>query len=141
MGNFIVLPAELGEENPVRQPRAARNTRGHHRWDGTIVNNRAVGYVPVAYEHQAFPRMMYHPKWGMTPEPEMAKYAIGCVTAEQFQNAFAAYTKAVEDWKRKNRVKLAETQEDFDRLVKKGWLDKAPLRKENPAFDMNSEEI
>lgn len=141
MSNYALLDSEYGEENVVKQPRSARATRGPHRYDGTIVNNKAVGYVPVTYEHAEYPRLVYHPKWGMSKEPDMGKFAIGCVTSDQFIAAHKAYSEAMEKWQRTNRMKLAQTEEDFERLVKKGWLDKPPLRKENPAFDMSSEEI
>lgn len=141
MSTFALLDTLRGEDNPVIQPRATRTARGQHIYDGTIVNNKAIGYVPVRYEHQEFPRMLYHPKWGMTAQPEMAKFAVGCVTAEQFQAAHTAYAAALEKWQRSNRVKLVLNEEDQARLEKKGWLEKPPLRKDNPAFDLNSEEI
>lgn len=140
--NFALLDTEYGEENVVKQPRSARHTRGNHRYDGTIVNNKAVGYVPVVYEHQVYPRMMYHPKWGMKPKPDSAKFFIGCVTPDQFTAAFASYQAAEQDWMRGNRVKLAENEADEKRLTEKGWLLQPPLQKGNKAqFDLNSEEI
>lgn len=139
--NFALLETLRGEDNPVHVPRAARAAKGPHKWDPTIINNKAVGYIPVIYEHEEYPRMLYHPKWGMTAQPEMAKFAVGCVTTEQYQAAFAAFNKALETWQRSNRTKLVKDEAELERLTKKGWLDKPPLRKENPAFDFSSDEI
>jgi hypothetical protein len=72
----------------------------------------------------------------------MAKFAIGCVTAEQYQAAFQAYSEAVQKWQRSNRVKLAQTKEDEKKLTAKGWLLKPPLREKlNPQFDLESDEL
>jgi len=155
--NFALLETLRGEDNKVQVPRAARAAKGQHKYDPTIINNKAVGYIPMIYEHEDFPKMLYHPKWGMTTaQPEMAKFSVGCVTAEQYQAAFAAYNKALETWQRSNRTKivgaerepgitdeqyLAKCTADVERLVKKGWLEKPPVRKDNPAFDLTSDEI
>jgi hypothetical protein len=141
MSNFSQVFTEQIEDNPVLIPRAARVAKGHHKYDPTIVNNKPVGYVAVTYVHQAFPRIMYHPEWGKEPKPDMAKFAIGCVTPAQWQGAFEALQKAETLWARKNRIKTANNEEDQARLEKIGWLLQPPLRKVNPAFDLNSEEL
>lgn len=135
-----VIPGENGLDN-VAVPRAARICKGPHKYDGTIVNNKAIGYVPVRYQHQEFPRMLYHPEWGANAKPEGPRYFVGAVTQEQMQNAMATYQEAEAKWLKANRTKLVETEKEFDRLVKKGWLAKPPIRKENPAFDLSSDEI
>lgn len=139
--NFALLDTQYGEENKVQQPRLARNTRGPHKYDSTVVNNKVTGYVPVVYEHQEFPRMLYHPEWGAKSRPELAKFAIGCVTAEQYQAANAAFMEAEQKWLKGNRTKLVATAAEEKKLLAKGWLSKPPLRKENPAFDLNSDEL
>jgi len=139
--SFGLLDQVQLEDNPVPIARSARVCKGNHRYDSTIVNNKAIGYVPVHYEHQDFPRMVYHPEWGAKARPEAARYFVGAVTQEQMQNAMAAYNEAEAKWSRANRTKLAANRKDFDALLKKGWLDKPPLRKENPQFDMDSDEL
>lgn len=139
--NYAILQVDKLEDNPVPIPRATRICKGPHRYDSTIVNNKAVGYVPVMYEHQAFPRMMYHPEWGAKPKPEGGRYFIGAITQEQMQNAMVAYQDAEAKWQRGNRTKLVTSQKELDRLLKIGWLDKPPIRKENPMFDMDSDEL
>jgi hypothetical protein len=141
MSNFALLDTKYGKPNKIHRSAEQEITDGNHRYDGSIVNNRAVGYVPVVYEHQVYPRMMYHPDWGKLPRPDMAKFAVGCVTQEQFTQAFASYQAAEQKWLRSNRMKLAENEEDEKRLKEKGWLLQAPLRKDNKQFDLNSEEI
>ena len=141
MTNFALLHTDQIEDNPVIIPRAARAAKGHHKYDPTIVNNKVVGYVPVMYVHQEFPRMMYHPDWGKAPKPDMAKFAIGCVTPQQWQGAFEALQKAESDWARRNRVKTVASAEEQARLEKIGWLLQPPIRKSNPAFDLNSDEL
>jgi hypothetical protein len=135
-----IIPGENGLD-AVAVPRAARICKGNHKYDDRIVNNKAIGYVQVHYEHQDFPRMLYHPEWGAQPKPEAARYFVGAVTQQQMQNAMATYQKAEANWLKANRTKLVATEEEFDRLVKKGWLAKPPIRKENPAFDLSSDEI
>jgi hypothetical protein len=139
--SFAVLKSEHLEDNPVPVPRAARVCKGPHRYDGTIVNNKAIGYVPVTYEHQDFPRMVYHPNWGEKPEPEGAKFFMGAVTQEQMMSAHAAYEQARSEWRRHNRTKLVKSKSEFEALIKKGWLAKPPLREDNPQFDMDSDEL
>ncbi|HUD64653.1 MAG TPA: hypothetical protein VMQ17_08750 [Candidatus Sulfotelmatobacter sp.] len=139
--SYAVLQVDKLEDNPVPIPRAARICKGPHKYDGTIVNNKAIGYVPVMYEYQEFPRMLYHPEWGARPKPEGARFFIGAITQEQMQNAMTAYQEAESKWARGNRVKLVGSPKEFDRLVKKGWLEKPPIRKENPMFDMESDEL
>ena len=139
--SFGLLEQVQLEDNPVPIHRSARICRGPHRYDGTIVNNKAIGYVQVRYEHQEFPRMLYHPEWGAKPKPEAARYFVGAVTQEQMQNAMNAYTEAEQKWARSNRVKLVTSAKEFEKLTKKGWLDKPPLRKENPQFDLESDEL
>jgi len=141
MSNYQLLDQIQLEENPVPIPRAARVCKGPHRYDGTIVNNKAVGYVPVQYKHEEFPRMLYHPEWGAKPKPEGGRFFIGAITQEQMQNAMTAYQEAETKWARSNRVKLVTNAKDLERLIKKGWLDKPPIRKENPLFDMESEDL
>ena len=139
--SFALLDTKYGDENKVVQPRAARATRGNHRFDHNIINNKIVGYVEVQYEHEEYPRMLYHPNWGMEKKPDMAKFAVGCVTSEQFQQAFLAFQEAENKWNRSNRTKLATDKKHEESLLKKGWLVKPPIRKENPAFDLGSDEI
>jgi len=143
MSNFALLDSQFGEDNVVKQPRSARNTRGNHKYDGTIVNNKAVGYVPVSYDpaENQYPKMLFHPDFGKSLAPEMAKYAVGCVTTEQFQSAHTAFAQAMEKWNRANRTKLVDDEKKEKSLITKGWLAKPPARKENPAFDMSSDEI
>jgi hypothetical protein len=141
MSTFALLDSQFAEENVVKPPRATRACKGPHRFDGTIINNKAVGYVPVTYEHQEFPRMLYHPEWGMKARPEAARFFVGAVTQEQMQNAMAAFNEADQRWARSNRTKLVQNAKEQERLVKKGWLEKPPLRKENPAFDLTSDEL
>jgi hypothetical protein len=143
MGNFIVLPAEIGEPNPVHQPRETRATRGPHVYDETVVNNKKVGYKGVTYdrsEHE-YPKMLFHPEYGMKPLPEQAKFCVGCVTAEQFQNALVSYQAALEKWQRSNRTKEAKDEKDQKRLLAKGWLPSPPKKKEAAAFDLSSDEL
>lgn len=141
MSNYTLLDQIQLEENPVPIPRGARVCKGPHKYDGTIVNNKAIGYVPVQYKHEEFPRMLYHPEWGAKAKPEGGRFFIGAITQEQMQNAMTAYQEAEAKWARGNRTKLVTNAKDLERLIKKGWLDKPPLRKENPMFDMDSEEL
>lgn len=139
--NFMVLPSEHGEENPVRPPKATRNARGQHRWNPAIVDNKAVGYERVVYEHQEYPKVLYHPKYGIEPKPEEAKFAVGAVTVEQLQNAAKAYIEAINKWNRSNRTTEAKSREDEERLVKKGWTLTPPKPKPAEKFDLASEEV
>jgi len=139
--SFGLLEQVQLDDNPVPIPRSARICKGNHKWDNTIVNNKAIGYVPVRYEHQEFPRLMYHPEWGAKPKPEAARYFVGAVTQEQMQNAMNTYTEAEQKWARSNRTKLITSQKEFDKLAKIGWLAKPPIRKENPQFDLESDEL
>jgi hypothetical protein len=144
---YVVLPPNIlpGENglDATALPRATRVCKGPHKYDGTIVNNKAVGYVGEVYrrEEHEFPKMLYHPKWGQKPEPEAARFMVGAITQEQMQNAMATYQKAVTEWMRSNRVKLVSDQAEAERLIKKGWLDKPPQRKDSPQFDLDSEEL
>src|ERR1700735_2476459 len=92
--NFALLETKRGKPNKIPRSAEQEICDGPHRYDGTIVNNKAVGYVPVVYEHQVFPRMLYHPKWGLSEKPDVAKFSVGCVTAQQFNAAFQAYQEA-----------------------------------------------
>lgn len=142
-GNFAILDSEFGEPNEVRQPRAARNTRGHHAYDPTIVNNKAVGYVAKPYDRDAneYPKMLYHPNYGKTQKPDLARFAVGAVTQEQIQNAGKAFDAAMQKWMRENRTQEATSPEHEARLVKKGWSVDPPKPKEAERFDLKSEEI
>lgn len=144
---YIVLPPNIlpGENglDATALPRAARVCKGPHVYDGTIVNNKAVGYVPKVYdrsEHE-YPKVLYHPKWGHKTPPEGARFMVGAVTQEQMQSAMAAYEKAMAEWQRSNRIKFAKSAEDEERLIKKGWLAKPPQPKEAARFDLDSEEL
>jgi hypothetical protein len=141
MSNFALLETKRGKPNKIHRSAMQETTDQPHKYDPRIENNQAIGYVPVTYEHQDFPRMLYHPNWGKLAKPDMAKFAIGCITQDQFQQAFAAYQEAEQKWMRSNRVKLVESPEELERLEKKGWLLQPPLRKDNKQFDLNSDEI
>lgn len=141
--NYAILQVDKLEDNPVPIPRATRICKGPHRYDATIVNNKAVGYVPVTYdrsEHE-YPKVLYHPKYGQKAAPEGARYMVGAVTQEQMQSAMAAYEKAMAEWQRSNRIKYAANAEDEERLIKKGWQVKPPQPKEAARFDLDSEEL
>lgn len=139
--NFALLETKRGKPNKISRSAEQEICDGPHRFDGSVVNNKVVGYVPVVYEHQVYPRMLYHPKWGMEDTPDMAKFSVGCTTAQQFQAAFQAFQAAEEKWRRSNRTKLAANEEEEKRLLEKGWLQQPPLRAKNKQFDMSSDEI
>lgn len=141
MSNFALLSTEYGDENNVQIPRGARICKGNHKYDPTIVANKAVGYIPVQYEHQAYPRMLFHPDFGLAQKPDIARFAAGAHTPEQYQSAQMAYQDAESAWARKNRTKLVHGEKEEAKLTKKGWLLKPPARELAVSFDMESDEL
>jgi hypothetical protein len=145
--NFVVLPPTIlpGENglDATALPRSTRICKGPHRYDSTIVNNKAVGYVGEVYDRKdhEYPKVLYHPKWGQRPQPEGARFFVGAVTQEQMQSAYAAFEKALSEWRRTNRIKLAKNADEEKRLIEKGWLDKPPIPKDVKAFDLDSDEL
>lgn len=156
---FALLETKRGKPNKVARSAEQEICDGPHKYDGTVVNNKAVGYVPTEYkrEEHEYPKMLYHPKFGLMPTPDPAKFAVGAVTQEQIMNANAAYEKALGQWRRENRtflVALTAEEEKLpkheqlkvladreERLLKKGWLVSPPKPKEAQRFDFASEEI
>lgn len=145
--SFVVLPAEIREgENGLERtavPRGARVCKGPHEFDATVVNNKVVGYVGKTYnraDHE-YPKVLYHPKWNQKPAPEANRFFVGAVTQEQHQNAFAAYEKTLEEWKRTNRIKIVKTEAEEKKLLDKGWLATPPVPKDAKRFDLESDEI
>lgn len=155
---FQLLETKRGKPNKVYKSAEQEICDGPHRYDGTVVNNKAVGYVPVAYEHQEYPKLVYHPKYGLTPPPDPAKFSVGAVSQEQIMNANLAFEAAMNKWRRENRTNLIALTENEkirltpeeqleklkareESLLKKGWLLTPPKPKESARFDLGSDEI
>src|SRR5690242_10991377 len=45
--------------------------------------NKASGYLEVPYTHQEFPKVLYHPEWGVKPQPKMSDFTRSANTVEQ----------------------------------------------------------
>jgi hypothetical protein len=91
------------------------------------------GYVAVEYEHQEFPRMLFHPDYHKVPAPHPNQFASPDKTG--------MFTPAEEEWKRKyDRIQVAENEKDVKRLTAMGWL-LTPPKSDIPAYDANSEAI
>lgn len=143
MSNFALLETKRGKPNKIYRSAEQEITDEPHVYDPTIINNQAVGYRSAPYDREAheYPKLVYHPKYGLEPKPEEAKFAVGAVTQQQIQNAAKAYQDALQQWMRANRTMEVKSKEDEDRLVKKGWSLTPPKLKESQRFDVNSEEI
>lgn len=100
-----------------------------------------MGYVEIPYEHQEYPKMLYHPEWGAKPQPDINSFVKAAKTAQEYEMAATLYQQAVAKWARGNRTKIVEDAKQEASLVKKGWLLKPPTHKGDPTFDMNSDEI
>jgi hypothetical protein len=142
MSNFALLETKKGRENKVITPASCDAARGPHTYDRSVGHDgMVVGYVPVSFEHQEYPKMLFHPKYGAKPEPTAGKFTVGCVTADQYQQALVTFQEALAAWQRENRTKVATSEAEEARLVKKGWLASPPVRKLTAAMDPNSDEI
>lgn len=136
----VVLQEDLNE---VHVPKRLKNALGNHRYGRAIdpKNNQPINaYIKVEYEHQEYPKMLYHPKYAQTNEPNLADYAAGCTTPEQSVKAHEAYKIAFEKWQKANRTKWADTPEREAELIAKGWI-AAPPRKKVAAGTVESDEI
>jgi hypothetical protein len=100
-----------------------------------------VGYVPEPYTHQEYPKMLYHPDYGLAPRPDIAKFASDCRTADQYLAALQSFQEAEQKWSRGQRTKQAKDKKDEERLKKKGWLLSPPAKPVTPQFDMECDEL
>jgi hypothetical protein len=141
--SYGALGAEQIEQNEIQIPRGSRACKGPHKWDPTIINNKAVGYIPVAYVHQEYPKMLYHPTYGKLARPNINHFASMCRPgdSESYKNALEAFMAAEQKWERGNRYKIVESKEREDELIAKGWLLTQPVFKSKEKFDMGSDEI
>jgi hypothetical protein len=84
-------------------------------------------YVRVAYEHQEYPKCLYHPSYGSKPAPSMNDYPVhGGMTDQQQRQVLDNYNAAVAKWQRSNRIKIVNSKADEARLIKKGWVVQMP---------------
>lgn len=137
-----LLDTKRGRENKVIVPISATHAGGPHKYDRTIgPDGMVVGYVPISYEHQAYPRMLFHPSFGQNPEPSQQKFCTGAVTDSDYRRAFDSFNEAMNEWRRENRTVLAANAKDEKRLAEKGWLLQPPVHKDTKLFDLTSEEL
>lgn len=141
--NFALLDTKRGKPNKIARSAEQEITDQPHIYDGTLINNKVVGYVPKPWDPAAnvYPKMLYHPNYGKKPKPEAERFSLGARTMEQIQAAADAYQDALNKWNRENRTFLALSDADEERLIKKGWTITPPAIKKQQAFDLASEEI
>jgi len=122
----IVLQEELNE---VHIPKRLKGALGNHRFGRAIDpknNQPTMAYISMGYDHQEFPKLLYHPEYGQAQEPKLAAFAAGCNTPEQSTQAHEAYQAAMTKWKKKNRTKEVLDAKEEKRLLAKGWVNKCP---------------
>jgi hypothetical protein len=110
-----------------------------HKWDGEEREYVETG----AYQHQDWPKMLYHPEYGKEPKPDMTKFGGRVNTVQEAEALNNSFNEAMRNWNRKNRTKIAHNHKEFDALKKKGWLEKptVPLNTSGDTFDYESDEI
>ena len=133
----------LEDENKIVVARDARRAQKNHVYNPNIdpATGKRIGYQEVHYEHQEFPRQLYHPEYGAAKKPNIQDYARTAKTSDEVEQANALYLAAMAKWNKSNRVKTVATKKEEDRLLKIGWMPKPPVRESTPAFDANSDEL
>jgi hypothetical protein len=134
----VVLQEDLNE---IHIPRRLKESLVNHRY-GKVLDPKngqvSMGYIREEYEHQPYPKVLYHPEFGQAPEPQLAAYAAGCSTPEQSIQAHEAYQGAHKKWQMKNRNKLVQDEKEEKRLIAKGWkvqMPKPPIAADSPESD------
>ena len=70
-----------------------------------------------------YPKMLYHPEFGKKPAPKASDFVIlPGMTAEQQTAILKSFSSAMEQWRRQNRMKIANSKAEEAILLKKGWL-------------------
>jgi len=122
----VVLQEDLNE---VFIPKRLKGALQNHRYgpamdpkNGQVSN----AYIACGYDHQEYPKNLYHPHFGQTQEPKIAEYSAGCTTPEQSMKAHETFNAAYKKWQMKNRIKEVAGEEDEKRLLAKGWVAKMP---------------
>ena len=122
----VVLQDDLNE---VHIPKRLKGAMTNHRF-GRVMDPKnqqvSMGYIREEYTHQHFPKLLYHPEYGQTPEPKLADYAAGATTPEQSVKAHEAFQAAFKKWQLKNRTKEVQDEKEEKRLLAKGWVLKMP---------------
>jgi hypothetical protein len=125
----VVLQDDLNE---VHIPKSLKNALVNHRYGRAIdpKNGQTINaYIREQYEHQEYPKLLYHPKFGQTPEPKLADYAAGATTPEQSIKAHESFRMAYDKWMKTNRIKEATDPEREKELLAKGWVAQPPKPK------------
>lgn len=122
----VVLQEDLNE---VVVPKRLKGALSNHRYGPAIDpknGQRTMTYIREEYTHQDFPKLLYHPEFGQTPEPKLAEFAAGCQTPEDSMRAHETFNAAYRKWQLKNRTKEVPDAKEEKRLLAKGWVTKRP---------------
>lgn len=125
-GTFVVRR----KMNKIQIPETLEGALKNHRYVKAVdeQGNPCMAYEPIEYEHQEFPKILYHPDFGAKPQPKVQAYAAGSTTPEQFEAALERFNLALSTWTRGNRTKLAENRKEEKFFLEKGWLDTMPVK-------------
>lgn len=140
------IPGPLVEEddpNPVVLPKGAKAALQNHVYDPNInpATGKRFGYQRRPYEHQEYPKQLYHPDYGKRPKPDVNDFARAAKSVEETEKAMTAFQQALAKWNRSNRIKTVTSKKEEDRLLKIGWMPTPPQPETAQAFDPNSDEL
>lgn len=137
-GTFVVRR----RPNKIQIPETLEGALGNHRYVKAVdeQGNDCMAYMPVPYEHQEYPKILYHPNFGEKPQPRVQAYSAGATSPEQFEAALERFNLAMETWNRSNRTKFVEDAKEEKRLLAKGWVGTMPVKPISPS-SADSDEI
>lgn len=134
-------PVQVGKRNKIVISDLAEPALQNHIYDANInpETGKRFGYRTITKDFEEFPKMLYHPDWGLKPKPDIRDYSKGAQTPEAIESAQHAFSGAMKKWERGNRVKTVtekDGKKELDRLGKIGWLTAPPKREStDKAYD------